>query len=127
MRCHCLFFLFALSLRFLANADEYKPPTPSANVAIIRETWRDAERERDVPVKIFLPEKSGSAQPVIIFSHGLGGTRETYDYLGEHWAGCGYVSVHLQHAGSDDAVWRNGGMEGMRKAVLDVRNAIDRV
>ena len=39
---------------------------------------------------------------MIVFSHGLGGTRDGYEYLGRHWASYGYVSVHLQHKGSDD-------------------------
>jgi len=111
-----------------AETQPYAPPAPSQKVAVLRDVWRDAAREnREVPVKIYYPEKTDAPAPVIIFSHGLGGTREGYEYLGQHWAGCGYISVHLQHLGSDDAVWRGGaGMEGMRKAVADPRNALAR-
>ena len=43
----------------------------------------------------------------MLFSHGLGGTREAATYLGNYWAAHGYVAVFLQHAGSDDGVWKN--------------------
>ena len=42
------------------------------------------------------------ARAVVLFSHGLGGSREGSAYLGEHWAARGYVVVLLQHPGSDD-------------------------
>ncbi len=124
---HALVFLVLAIRAGAGEPAEYAPPAPAAKVATLRETWRDAARERDVPVKIYYPEKSASPAPVIIFSHGLGGTRDGYAYLGERWAGCGYISVHVQHLGSDDAVWRKGGPGAMRDAVLDVRNAINRL
>jgi predicted dienelactone hydrolase len=125
-------FLTVAMLLFcsVARAAAYEPPKPSQPVAILRETWHDAARNRDVPVKIYYPEKISAPCPVIIFSHGLGGSCENYEYLGRHWAGCGYVSVHIQHLGSDDAVWKNAGVAGasaaMRKSVLDVSNALNR-
>ncbi|MFZ2088802.1 MAG: hypothetical protein WAU47_09520 [Desulfobaccales bacterium] len=56
-------------------------------------------------MKIYYPAKGPGPFPLIIFSHGLGGSREGYQYLGRHWASHGYVSVHLQHLGSDSAIW----------------------
>ncbi len=48
--------------------------------------------------------------------------------MGRHWASYGYVSVHLQHLGSDTAVWKGQAqpMEAMRQAVKDLRNSINR-
>ena len=69
-------------------------------------TVHDEERHREIPVRIDLPAATAPA-PVLLFSPGLGGTRETYAYLGAHWASRGYVVVVLQHPGSDDAVWRD--------------------
>ena len=69
-------------------------------------TVHDAKRDRDIPVRVFLPAASSPA-PVVIFSHGLGGSREGSPYLGEHWAARGYAVVYLQHAGSDTAVWKD--------------------
>ena len=86
--------------------------------------WQDKPRQREVPVKIYFPKTGDGPFPVIIFSHGLGGSRDGYEYLGRHWASHGYVSVHLQHKGSDTAVWKDQAkpMEAMRQAIKDLRN-----
>jgi predicted dienelactone hydrolase len=106
------------------------PAARSFDVEVFRYDWHDAKRDREVPVKIYFPKTSDGPFPVIIFSHGLGGTREGYEYLGQHWASHGYVSVHLQHPGSDDSVWRGAAaadkMGAMRRAAADPRNAINR-
>ena len=80
-------------------------------VAVLLAAWQDSRRQRQVPVKIYYPADGAGPFPVIIFSHGLGGSREGYQYLGRHWASHGYVSVHLQHIGSDQAVWENSVMQ----------------
>lgn len=66
---------------------------------------------------------------MIIFSHGLGGNREGYAYLGQHWAARGFISVHLQHIGSDDAVWKGAGINAyaqLTRSVEDPLNALNR-
>lgn len=92
-----------------------------------RGEWRDAMRNRVVPLTIHSPATATNA-PVILFSHGLGGTRDTYAYLGRHWASHGYVTIHVQHHGSDDAVWRGNAerTNALRRAVADPGNAMDR-
>ena len=110
-------------------------------VEILRYDWFDASRNRTVPVKIYYPGGAAGPFPVIVFSHGLGGSREGYAYLGRHWAGCGYVSVHVQHLGSDSAVWEDAPLgdvlQNLRRSganlanvtnrPLDVRFAIDQL
>jgi predicted dienelactone hydrolase len=66
----------------------------------------DAARNRDLPVRVYLPTNTAPA-PVILFSHGLGGSRAGSAFLSEHWAARGYVAVFLQHPGSDDSVWKD--------------------
>ncbi|MGC3991217.1 MAG: dienelactone hydrolase [Chthoniobacteraceae bacterium] len=68
-------------------------------------TVHDAQRNRDLPIRVYLPSDH-SPQPVILFSPGLGGSREICAYLGNHWAARGYVAVFMQHPGSDDSVWK---------------------
>lgn len=74
--------------------------------------WQDASRQRAVPVRLYLPPVSGDATaaskpvPLIVFSHGLGGSRNGYQYLGRYWASHGYASLHVQHIGSDNQLWR---------------------
>lgn len=66
---------------------------------------KDSNRDRTIPVRVYLPAEKAAA-PVVLFSHGLGGSREGNPYLGKHWSARGYVVVFLQHPGSDDSVWK---------------------
>jgi predicted dienelactone hydrolase len=67
---------------------------------------QDKKRNRDIPIRVYLPASKVSA-PVVIFSHGLGGSREGNPYLGNHWSARGYVVVFIQHIGSDVSVWKD--------------------
>ena len=69
--------------------------------------WQDGARQRAVPVRLYLPQVASALHPVplIVFSHGIGGSRRGYSYLGQFWASQGYASLHLQHVGSDRALW----------------------
>jgi len=78
---------------------------------------QDQVRQRDIPLRVYLPADTRPA-PVVLFSHGLGGTCKGCAYLGKHWAGRGYVAVFLQHPGSDDSVWRDLPL-GRRKAAMN--------
>ncbi len=87
----------------------FVPIVASAEAESIRELRfepTDEKRKRVVPVKVYLTE-SAKAQPVVLFSHGLGGSRENNAYLGKHWAAGGFVAVFMQHAGSDNEVWKS--------------------
>ena len=66
----------------------------------------DVKGERDLPLRVYLPATTTPA-PVVLFSHGLGGTRNGDAFLGQHWAARGYVAIFVQHPGSDDSVWRD--------------------
>ncbi len=69
--------------------------------------WHDAARQRDVPVRLYLPASASSLRPapLVVFSHGIGGSRTGYRYLGSHFASQGVASLHLQHVGSDRNLW----------------------
>jgi dienelactone hydrolase len=92
--------------------------------------WRDAQRNRTMPMKLYLP-KGEEAAPVVLFSHGLGGTREAATYLCERWASHGYAVVALQHPGSDKSIWEDlppaERKEAMKRAIQNPQPAIDRV
>jgi len=111
-----------------APPGEYKrAPGPHA-VEALHFTWNDARRRRQAPVKVYLPREAAGPFPVVVVSHGLGGSRETYAYLGSHWASHGYAAVHLQHPGSDEAVWRGSPqpMQALRQALAKPENALNR-
>jgi predicted dienelactone hydrolase len=111
-----------------APAAPYSQSAGPLEVATVTYDWVDAARERKVPVKIYYPKAGPGPYPIIIFSHGLGGSRDGYEYLGRYWAGYGFVSVHVQHIGSDSAVWKGvtDPLRVMRDAADDPRNAINR-
>ena len=69
--------------------------------------WFEDARERPVPARLYQPIASSSAAPtpLIIFSHGIGGSRLGYSYLGSYWASHGLASLHVQHVGSDRSIW----------------------
>ena len=100
-----LLLLFCLSGQAAAIYDPLAVPA-SFQPQVLDFTVRDAARQRDLPIRIMLPATPSPA-PVLIFSHGLGGSREGNAYLGRHWAARGYVTVYLQHPGSDATVWQD--------------------
>ncbi len=94
--------------------------------------WRDETRMRNVPVRLYLPassENSAERVPLVVFSHGIGGSRDGYKYLGRYFAANGYASLHLQHVGSDRQLWFGNPftlLGRMTDAATDIE-AIDRV
>lgn len=98
--------------------------------------WRDTTRDRDLPVKFYLPAELDRPAPVIVFSPGVGGSREGYAYLGQAWAAHGYVVLVLEHVGSNESLFRPGSTMTMKQALSesefvarakDVRFAVDRL
>ncbi len=89
--------------------------------------FTDEDRQRKLPVRVYLPANStGQAptpQPVVLFSHGLGGSRQGSTFLGQHWAKRGYIAVFLQHPGSDEEVWRNTRLNQRRSALVQAANS----
>lgn len=112
-----------------------------AEPEIVDLDWADASRNRAVPVRLYWPQQARRDAPVplVVFSHGIGGSRLGYSYLGRHWAAQGWASMHLQHVGSDRALWFGNPLgligrlreaardsEAMDRA-LDLRFALDRL
>lgn len=96
--------------------------------------WNDANRQRPVAVKLYLPlagetGHTGTSVPLVVFSHGLGGSREGYSYMGKYWASKGYASLHLQHVGSDRTIWSGNpiGLVSRLQAAAQDSEAINRV
>ena len=125
-----------LTCGLLVNAEEYDPlrSPKDAEVRTTDLTVHDSVRKRDIPLRIYLPSQLAADEkkpaPVVLFSHGLGGSREGSAYLGKHWSGRGYVSVFLQHPGSDDSVWKDQPREKRMAAMQEAasgRNYLLRV
>lgn len=107
---------------------EYKLRAGPHEVVTLRQDWTDDKRQREVPVKLYLPLDADEPCPVVLFSHSLGGSREGYAYLGRHWASHGYVSVHMQHPGTDESLWRgrDDASSAMGRAAKNPDNVVDR-
>lgn len=126
-----LSLLLCLYLPLIVQADAYDPLKlpAAANTAPMDFTVHDTKRKRDLPIRVYLPAETKVA-PVVLFSHGLGGSRENNPYLGKHWSGRGYVVVVLQHPGSDESVWKGQGPAGIplaMKQAASVQNYLLRV
>lgn len=96
--------LLALATCLLAKEAPYTPTSSDAKVTTKLTSF--SYNGREVPLKIYFPAKKKAA-PLILLSHGLGGSREVGAYLGTRWANAGYVVVAMQHIGSDRSVWQN--------------------
>jgi predicted dienelactone hydrolase len=94
----CLLLTIALSSRAVLA----QPPVAAHSVSISDMNWSDGQRGRTVPVRIYSPGDGAERFPVVVFSTGLGRSRDDCAYLGRRWAGCGYVAVFVQHPGSDE-------------------------
>ena len=87
-------------------------PTISADsepmqIAITRGEWIDEKRSgRKIPYKTYCPVDHDKAPfPVIIWSHGLGGSREGAGFISRYIASHGYIVIHIQHFGTDSSLW----------------------
>src|SRR5688500_16231838 len=87
--------------------------------------WRDEERSREVPVKIYRPAAQSPA-PVVLFSHGIGEDRDSYESIGKALAEAGFLTVHITHAGTDRAVLERGYLH-LYRAVKQKENWVNRV
>lgn len=95
------------------QASEAKAPASTAAAGDWQ--WTDASRQRTLPLRLRLPDGSGPV-PLVLFSHGLGGSVEAGAEWANAWAEAGIATLHLQHPGSDTEVLRQGGPRALQKA-----------
>ncbi|MBA3028281.1 MAG: dienelactone hydrolase [Desulfobacteraceae bacterium] len=120
--------MFFLVLTVCAGSvfSEEKPYDPSlvskdVKIEIVDTTVKDPDRDRQIPIRIFLPPGK-TPGPVVLFSHGLGGSCKMNGFMGEHWAARGFFTVFIQHPGSDVSVWVNLPKEERMKALAKAAN-----
>lgn len=123
---------------FAAEPAAYDPlKVPEAKIESLTFEVKSSKSARPLPIRVYLPASKKPA-PVILFSHGLGGSRDNNPYLGNHWAARGYVVVFVQHPGSDESVWKDAAgperlvemrkaasLENYRARTKDIPAAID--
>lgn len=78
----------------------YSPEGGENAVGVIPEgSLRDEQRKKDLELSIDYPIRGGP-YPVIVFSHGFGGSKSGYIGLATHWTSNGYVVIRPTHADS---------------------------
>jgi dienelactone hydrolase len=95
------------------------------------DSFRDHARQRSIPYRLYPPQGADGPAPVVIFSHGLGGSTEAAPYLGRALSAAGYWGIFLQHPGSDRAVFegaadRDAVMRRLRGAMMNPVSMRDR-
>ena len=101
-------------------------PTFSQTPFYTDDIWQDLRRQRAVPVRVRWPQGVAptGGWPVVMYSHGLGGSRAGGQLWGQAWTDAGFVVLHLQHRGSDlDAVREMGGGFRNRTALRSLAGA----
>lgn len=86
-------------------------------VLLKRGEFTDPSRRNDdgsvriVPYKIYYPSAKGGLKdcPVVLWSHGLGGSRDGAGFLARYIASHGYIIVHMTHVGTDSSLWEGKG------------------
>jgi dienelactone hydrolase len=120
-----------LAAPLAAAAAQARAEAAGAAYSVTDLDWVDATRSRPVPVRLYWPAHSpnDARVPLVLFSHGLGGSRTGYSYLGQHWSSQGVASLHVQHVGSDSALWRGNpfGISGRLKNAAQDGEALARV
>lgn len=81
-------------------------------VLLKRDEFIDESRQNDdgspraVPFKLYYPADEDLKRcPVIIWSHGYGGSRDGAGFLARYIASYGYVLIHMTHHGTDSSLW----------------------
>ncbi|MBW2623771.1 MAG: acetylxylan esterase [Deltaproteobacteria bacterium] len=126
----CLFLLLAAPA-LGQGSPEYDGNDGPYAVKFIKEiNIQDAGRNRTIPLKIYFPKSSGTF-PVILYSHGLGGSKEGKRYLGLYWASHGYIGIFMTHLGSDTSlIDRDKPLEEstrvLRQSVRNPKNLVNR-
>jgi predicted dienelactone hydrolase len=84
------------------STDLYKSKPGKFETKIVdRISLQEKKREQPLQLRVTYPVTAADQKlPVIIFSHGAGGSRKNYQPLVKHWASHGYVCIQPTHGDS---------------------------
>jgi predicted dienelactone hydrolase len=92
--------LWIWSFLLLPVCAQYKPADGPVAIATAADVvLKDAARHKNLHLRVQYPEAAGT-YPVILFSHGAGGSKDGYVGLTSFWAKHGYVTIQPSHADS---------------------------
>ena len=67
--------------------------------AVEKLVLHDTKRAKDLQLRVTYP-RGGDRHPLIVWSHGAGGTKDNYQPIVTHWASHGYVVIQPTHSDS---------------------------
>lgn len=105
---------------FSSNASSLPPPAAGPALSTAPEATArliDSARGKTLTVRVFYP-RDGGPYPLIVFSHGYGGTPAAYQSFLTAWAAHGYVIVAPEHA--DAGAIGRGGFRTQMRTMLQV-------
>ena len=110
--------------------DDIDPSVEPYRVLIAKGEWVDEARNRTIPYKIYYPDiKTDEPLPMIIWSHGLGGTQDGAGFIARFLASHGYIHVNIGHDGTNDSLWRGKPghpWDNIRKSVITWETVLNR-
>lgn len=93
-------------------------------VILILQLLHDTKRHKDLPVTVYYPVFRG-VYPIIIFSHGAGGSGDSNLPLLRYWASSGYICLSPTH--EDSNLWpHTSASVGVRQILLKNLNHPER-
>ena len=98
---HRLPLLIPACLSLLAQTPAaYRPAEGPYDILTVTDVViHDAARHKDLHVRVQYPDAAGHF-PLIVFSHGAGGSKDGYTGLTGFWAKHGYITIQPPHADS---------------------------
>lgn len=99
-------------------------------------TIHDGPRDKDIELRVRIPRPSAGASapaegwPLVVFSHGAGGSRDAFPDLLEFWGSHGYATIAITHEDSLLLKRRKGEGQSLRelaseKGRRELRNSVD--
>lgn len=102
--------------------DDIAPDHEPHAIRMMRGQMVDGTRgNREIPLKCYYPIAPELKDlPLVVWSHGLGGSIDGAAFISRFLASHGYVVLHVQHKGSDSGLW-----EGKPGHPWDILKAMD--
>lgn len=87
--------------------DGVAPESERHPVRMVRGSLIDSIRgNRPINLKLYYPDDASLRDvPLIVWSHGLGGSIDGASFISRYMASNGYIVLHVQHVGTDSSLW----------------------
>lgn len=125
----CLAWIAALLVGWSAFA-QAPPATPETGYRLedgpfkagaVDLELQDADRDKRLPIKVRFPIGLSEPAPLVVFSHGMGGSGDAFAELTAHWATLGYVVILPTH--DDSAQLRRSRGESTAEVLRDLSSS----